>query len=257
LRRFGWDGVAGGLNFKGMYKRKRGLSQFQVATLVALWCARPVALLAQGYSLDVVGYYNIELSRGDNLIANQLDDGVGNHLADIFPQEVPTGSTFTEWNSTTDSLMPISTYNGSTWSINYALAQDGTGGVFNSPIAATLTVVGTVENFNVETGEYTFAPPARGIGTYLLCTAAALGEVTFQEIVGRDPVASDFVKIWDASTQTYTTTTYNGVSWDNGVPTLNVGQSAYFGLAASTPEPSSLVLIALGAGCWLYHRRRR
>jgi hypothetical protein len=230
----------------------KALKTLKIAALVFLCAAQPLSVLAQS------GYVSINISAGDNLIANQLDDGNGNTLNDVFANGgVITGSTFTEFNSSLNALMPLSTFNGTTWSINYPLGPNGIGGVLNSPSTTTLVTSGTIENYNASTMQYTFVPPTRGMGTYLLSLAAPLNEATFQEIVGRDPMAGDFVQILNPATQTYVTTTYNGTTWDNGTPILGQDQSAYFNLGViRAPEPASLALMALGAASFYAFRRR-
>jgi hypothetical protein len=231
----------------------KALKTLKIAALVSLCAAQPLSVLAQS------GYVSINISAGDNLIANQLDDGNGNTLSDVFANGgVITGSTFTEWNSSLNALMPLSTFNGTTWSIDYTLAPNGIGGVLNSPSTTTLVTSGTIENYDSDTMQYTFVPPTRGMGTYLLSLAAPLGEATFEEIVGRDPMAGDFVRILNPITQTYTTTTYNGTTWDNGTPILGQDQSAYYSLGVvQAPEPASLALMGLGAASFYMFRRRK
>jgi hypothetical protein len=207
-------------------------------------------------SSNAVGYINLTIYAGDNLIANQLDDTVGNTLDDIFatgPGDLLTGSTFTEWDPTSDQLLPASVFNGTSWSINYGLSPNGVGGVLNSPANTTVTFVGDVVNFNIQPGGgYTFVPPLLGPGTYLLAMAAPLTG-TFEQVIGSDPIAGDSVETLDASTQTYSTTTFNGTTWNNGTPSLAVDEAAYFDLVV--PEPSMFALTGLGAGILLICRR--
>ena len=44
------------------------------------------------YSLNIVGYVNVELPTGYNLVANPLDDGNGNVSSNLVPLSLPTGS---------------------------------------------------------------------------------------------------------------------------------------------------------------------
>jgi hypothetical protein len=70
-------------------------------------------------------------------------------------------------------------------------------------------------------------------------------DATFYDVVGRDPVDGDSVTLLDAATQTYTTTTFEDGSWNNGDPSLDVGESAFFNLEA-VPEPGVYGLIGVG-----------
>jgi hypothetical protein len=96
------------------------------------------------YSPGIVGYINQPLYSGNNYIANQLSTG-DNSLDTIFqPGVVPEGTTFTEWNPTTQALLPASTYDTVTgWSINYTLTY-GEGGLLNTPSLFTNTFTGGV-----------------------------------------------------------------------------------------------------------------
>lgn len=44
------------------------------------------------YSLNVVGYVNVPLANGYNLVANPLDDGKGNNSSNLVPATLPIGS---------------------------------------------------------------------------------------------------------------------------------------------------------------------
>lgn len=93
---------------------------------------------------QIVGYLNLQISAGDNLLANQFSDGEGDLLNDDFTQGVLAGSTFTEWNAATSQFLPTSVFNGTSWSINYDFPPDETGAVFNSPASTTITLAGGV-----------------------------------------------------------------------------------------------------------------
>jgi hypothetical protein len=64
---------------------------------------------AQVYSLNVVGYINITLKPGYNLIANQLVNGT-NGLGQVFPSNTPEGATLFKWNFATQSFRPADTF---------------------------------------------------------------------------------------------------------------------------------------------------
>jgi hypothetical protein len=220
--------------------------------------ASSLAAQAQVVGNNVVGYINLQISTGDNLIANQLGASPDNTLDNVLYQGVLAGSTFSEWDPVHNQLLPASIYDGSTWSINYIFGPDGTGGVLNSPTTTIVTTVGDVVNFQVDGPlGYTFVPPNRGPGTYLLALAAPVQEIsTFQNIVGRAPFAGESVITLDGPSQMYATNSFNGTSWSDGDPILAVGKSAYFDLEA-VPEPSTVALCGLGVGTmWILRRRK-
>ena len=231
----------------------------KIASFSALAAMAMSAWSQNVYSLNGVGYINLTIYAGDNLIANQLSESPDNTLNTIFANTagVLSGSTFSEWNPAANQLLPLSVFDGTSWSINYCLSPNGVGGVLDSPANTAVTLVGDIVNFDITPGGgggYTFVPPARGPGTCLLSVAAPLVGATFEQVIGSDPIAGDSVETLDAGTQTYTTTTFNGTAWDDGAPSLAIDEAAYFTLV---PEPSTFALAGLGAGILLMCKRKK
>jgi hypothetical protein len=201
-----------------------------------------VSAYSQTYPRNIVGYYKLMLYPGDNLIANQLSFS-NNTLNAIFQPGVPEGATFTGWNPSSQQYLPTSVYDINTgWSINYELGF-GQGGLLHSPATFTNTFAGSVwPGFN---GIDPFVPPlVTDSGTLLLSCYIPIAPATFHDVVGRDPLNGESVTLLDAVSQISTTTFENGV-WDNGTPTLNVGQSAFFNLEP-VPEPAVYNLVGAG-----------
>ena len=206
----------------------------------------PTSLSAQIYSQNIVGYFNLVLQAGDNLIANQFDNGRSNTLNSLFAQGTPEGATFTEWDSSGLTYMPLSTYSAdSGWSINYTLGY-GQGGLLNTPTNFTNTFAGSVwPGFNFSLSLPNFGQPAiTDAGEFLLSCLIPIN-ANFFEVVGRDPQEGESVSLLDASSQNYWTTTFENGSWSNGDPMLDGGKSAMFTLEA-TPEPNGLCLLSCG-----------
>jgi PEP-CTERM motif len=200
------------------------------------------------YSGNIVGYINQPLYPGTNYIANQLANG-DNSLKTIFqPSSLLEGTTFTEWNPTTQSFLAPSTYDTTTgWSINYTLTY-GQGGVLVNPdslFVETNTFTGSVwPGFNPISE--TFTPPlVTGSGLMMLSCYVPIADATFYDVVGRDPLDGDSVTLLDPTTQNYTTTTFDNGSWNNGAPLLGVNESAFFDLV-SVPEPGVYALAGVG-----------
>jgi hypothetical protein len=202
-----------------------------------------VSANSQTFSQGVVGYINQPLYAGDNLIANQLSFS-NNTLNAIFQPGVPEGATFTGWNPLSQQYLPASVYDINTgWSINYEL-DFGQGGLFHSPVTFTNTFAGAV--WPGYDGIDPFVPPlVTDSGTLLLSCYIPIAPATFFDVVGRDPQNGESVTLLDAVSQISTTTTFENGVWDNGTPTLNIGQSAFFNLEP-VPEPAVYNLVGAG-----------
>ena len=126
-----------------MKTQQKGYLMKQQPKVNSLLCVFAIALFAFEYDAGaIVGYYNLSIYAGDNLIANQLDPsgGLGNAPLDVvFPTTnpaIPDGTTFTEWDPIANMYLPTSTYNSvSGWDINYNFNTfaSGAGAVLNSP----------------------------------------------------------------------------------------------------------------------------
>ena len=227
-------------------------------TILAVWliCSSAVTTVLAQTTLNIVGYYNAVLQPGDNLVANQLISQPDNTLDTVLTGVLP-GTSFTQWDPVHNQFSPLSIFDGHSWSINYNWNPvDGMGAVINSPNLDTNTFVGEVyQNASHPVGDPLFGfwdGPPRSAGRYLLQDQDPI-QATFAMVVGRDPLAGESVTTLNALTQTYSITTFNGVGWDNGTPSLAVGQAAYFTLLV--PEPSVIALAALGS-LLILHRRR-
>ena len=218
---------------------------------------------AQIFRDEIIGYYNLALSAGDNLIANQLLNPGGNSLNNLFAIGTPQGATFTKWNAATQAYLPISTYDAdSGWSINYDLNL-GEGGLLHTPTDFDNTFVGYYwPEFNYAEP---FTPPViSGSGLFLLASCVPFSSATFNDVVGRSPYAGEYVQLLDALTQTTTITTFSDGAWTQGDPLLNAGQAAFFHLgeapalgAPPIPEPSTYALFGLGLVAWGWRVVRR
>ena len=216
------------------------------------------SLTAQIYSSNIVGYINLPIYAGNNFVANQLDNSAGDTLNVLFQNNIPEGSTFTEWDSSQLLFLPVSTYDTNNgWSINYQLTFGG-GGLFNSPSTFTNTFIGSVWPGFVPPG--TFTPPLiSNNGLALISSYVPLDPTTFYDVMGRQPAEGDYVEILNALSQVETTTTFHNGAWDNGTPLLGVGESAFFGEdgISAVPEPGSVGLFGAGAlGLALFRRFR-
>jgi hypothetical protein len=232
------------------------------ATLVLLMLAASAAHASDPVSLNIVGYANTRFYPGDNLIANQFIQ-FDNSLNTVLTNGTAAGSTLTMWDSVANTFLPLSLFDGTTWSINYTL-NPGQGALLNSPVMATNVFVGTVPIYtNILSGDPFLAGtgwhPNYPNGLHLLSVPepmTASGDNLFHFVTDRSPLDGEWIRTLDPSTQTYRTTTYHtGSGWDNGDPAVDVGQAAWFGLGpVAVPEPSTSAL-ALSVGLPLLFRR--
>ena len=172
-----------------------------------------------------------------------------NHLSALFPS-VPNGTTVTLYNSGQQTFGSTSTYNtGTGWSLNLPL-NPGTGAFLDlfttSPF--TNTFVGTELNHDGTPlpGGGLPSPFSGPSGLYLLgdkSPVQSTGNDIFLHVLGRLPKPGEQIFLWNTAIQLYNASTYRADGTWDVVPTLNVGEAAFFNLV---PEPPAAVLGLLG-----------
>jgi hypothetical protein len=106
--------------------------------------------MAQVYSLNVVGYYNVTVKSGKTLIANQLNTGSGATLNDIGlvlpnPPDNALVLKFKNNDYTTDIAVSGAWYDNGTGNPSTTKLAPGEGFFYDNPLAdTTLTFVGEV-----------------------------------------------------------------------------------------------------------------
>lgn len=198
----------------------------------ALLAAGLLASSAQSnvYSLNIVGYVNLSLTNGLNLVANPLDlDGTGtnNTIASVVGTNFPNLTKVYAFNSGSGSYVSA-TYSSSsaTWlgGANVAAAmQPGAGFFIQIPASATLPQTLTlVGNVLVGTNSTQIAPAYQILGSKLPVGGGLVSAL------GYAPANLDKTYQWVPASQTYGSAhTYSaGTStWlGGGEPTLNVGE---------------------------------
>jgi len=201
----------------------------------ALSAAGIAASLAQSnvYSLNVVGYVNIPLVSGFNMIANPLDlDGTGlnNNVNTVFSNSLPSGSTVYAFSGGAYAN-PAASYStkggwgGGVAAVNAAL-QPG-GGVFvNVPSAVTVTAVG-----NVLQGALSQAY----VAGFTMLSSKVPQTGLLQTDLGYVPASGDLIYKFNAAGQTYNNpansySTKGG--WAPSQPTINVGEAFFLSSSA-------------------------
>jgi hypothetical protein len=99
-----------------------------------------VGTQAQVYSVNVVGYVNLDLPAGFSLIANQLDNGSGNLVPDVLAG-APEGTVVYKW-TTTGYVQ--NTLDFGEWTFADMTLAPGEGAFVLLPSATTVTLVGEV-----------------------------------------------------------------------------------------------------------------
>lgn len=145
------------------------------------------------YSSNVVGYVNLDLVAGWNMVANPLDAGV--NTLNTLMQGVPDGSQAAKFQN--GAWTEVSAYDElfGEWEIDYTI-NPGEGFFINLPEAYTVTFVG-----EVKAGEHSVALPAGwsmvGSPTPVAGTLADIGLVS--------PAVSDGDQMfaWSSAAQRY------------------------------------------------------
>jgi hypothetical protein len=192
------------------------------------------------YSLNVVGYVNISLTNGYQMIANQLDaDGTGtnNTLATVFGTALPNLTQVLSWDPVAQTF-DVSTYRtstsafaGNTAGVTATGIQMGQGVFVNLPAAAaatTVTTVGTV----MQAGAGVPAVLPQG---YSLVSSQAPIAGGVKSTLGYPAGNLDQILTWDIPSQSYTLSTYRASTglFTGGEPQIAVGQSFFAKVAAA------------------------
>ena len=222
---------------------------FRLAALVCFLVAGVGNVSAQVYGPYIYGYWNCVFMTGSNLFNNPCQSG-SNALSQLFPNSpysgaTPEGTTVSLWNPTTSSFASTSTFTNGSWSINMILPP-GTGALVFAPSAFTNTIFGYVlgHDGSPVTNEAGFAFPPPPVfsgpnGVYLLGDKAPVvgntGTNIFVNILGRLPYTGEQVASLSG------TSTYLGHGMWDLVPTLDVGEAAFFNIK-SERAPSLTII---------------
>lgn len=182
----------------------------------AALAAGAVTASAQVYSANVVGYINITLKPGYNLIANQLTNG--NNNVNIVLTNLPASmdnSTINAFDNATQNFTPAQTwYNGVGWvdpdfNSSSLTITPGKGYFLNNAGAqVTVTLIGEVPQGTTAT------PIGTGLGMYASVPPVVSGFTT-NGFPGTDNMT---YQLFDATIQNYTQalTYFAGVGWVDG-----------------------------------------
>lgn len=231
------------IDFNDIWRTHRNINTQNIMRTKVLLLAAAVGMvgigssMAQVYSANAVGFYNVGLQGGYSLIANQLNNG-DNNLNVILP-DVPVDSFMLKWDAANQTFGAVDTFYGQPdgWlDDNFAPSSTtlgpGEGAFINLPAgsSATLTFVGEV--------------PQGSLSTPLVPGYQILSQLTPQSIgfgaTGMPAGVDDFVLFWLPGSQSYgNTATYYGEpdGWldDNFAPadpTPAIGEAVFYNRAA-------------------------
>jgi len=196
------------------------------------------------YSLNVVGYINIPLVEGFQLVANQLDyDGTGtnNTTSNILGTGLPVNSAVYTWNGSGYNIATLALAKGTTnaaWSKNYTL-NPGQGAWLSIPSgglkgsSSNLITVGQVDQGGLVNPNLN---PAGGFSLLSSMVPLAGGLTT---VLGYNPQDGDVVYQWDIATQAYNISSYvkakggTTYSWSPKEPTLAISEGFWLNSTSS------------------------
>jgi hypothetical protein len=183
---------------------------------------------AQVYSQNIVGYINVPLNTGFNLVANQLDlDGTGtnNSIYTTVGTNLPSGTFLYAWNGTGFTSSKLNALGK--WLTNNQIITNavnpGAGFFLDVAAPTNVTFVG-----NVITGTNTYAVPA---GFQVLSPSGPVAG-TLDTTNGYTPTKGDFIYVFNGSG--YNSHKYSGTAWLSGDPQIAVGQAVFFDSASNT-----------------------
>jgi hypothetical protein len=174
------------------------------------------------YSVNAVGYVNTALIKGYNLISNPLDNKAtgGNVIKSLFAGSA-AGTQIFKFDSATSkySLAAVDDFTGEIVgdAANLTLVP-GEGVFILAPAAATVTFVGEVPAGNLSN------PIPKGFSIRSSQVPQA-GTVT---ALGYVPEEGDQINVFDEATQKYVVHGFEFGEWSGGVPSLGVGEAAFF-----------------------------
>jgi len=181
---------------------------------------------AQVYSANIVGYANVVLQGGYNLICNPLDDGNGNNLTNLIKANLPAKSSVTTWNTGVQGYNGAINGAGGTWAANTVLPP-GMGFFVKNGTAASPAVTNTFVGSIPATGGTTTNALVNNftlVGSQMPYGAANLFTDPNINLVNSGLAGKSSVTTWNTGLQGY-----NGaVLFSAATPTaLTVGQAIF------------------------------
>jgi hypothetical protein len=181
------------------------------------------------YSVNVVGYINLSLPIGYSMIANQLDNGKGNKLAEVVPS-APEGSFFFKFNGV---AYDSSAFADGVWDDmgGVITLAPGEGGFMLMAEAGTVTLVGEVLQSPSTNGPPLTVPVPQG---YSVASSKVPQAGLLQTDLGFQPIEGGlFIFKYIPAQGAYATYSFADGSWDEE-PSFAVGESFFINSPAAT-----------------------
>jgi hypothetical protein len=189
---------------------------------------------AQVYSQNVVGYINLTLNEGFNMISAQLDlDGTGtnNTVNTVFGTNVPIGTVVYTWNGSSWVSDVLSLKSG-TWGAPNQALNPGMGAFVDIPTGAYGGSTGTVTiTGNVLQGSLV-NPNIPGPGYNVVSSMVPLSG-GLQTSLGYTPQPGDGVYLYTNNTYNFYAFSLKSSTWTPSEPQITVGQGFWLDSATS------------------------
>ncbi len=177
------------------------------------------ASFGQVYSVNAVGYVNLNIGTGFTMIANPLI-ATNNTIGSLMPS-IPDFSNLYKWNESTHGF-DVATYFFGSWDLPNVTLNPGEGAFLNTSTAFTLTFVGDVSQGNL-TNNVPALFSIRGSQVPQTGLVSALGLTV-----------GDFDNLykWNTVSQGFDVYTYFFGSWTPSEPSIAVGESFFLNSGA-------------------------
>lgn len=179
--------------------------------------------MAQVYSVNAVGYINVDLCPGYSIIANQLDAGAGNNTVGKLLTGVPDGTVVNKFNSATGTYS-VNSYEFGDWTNPAETLAPGEGAFIKVPSASKVTFVGEVPQGTLST------PLVAG---FQIVSSQVPQSGALDTVLGFPAADGDTVYLFDCATQNYVIKSYEFGEWAGGAPVPKVGEGFFVKKAAA------------------------
>jgi hypothetical protein len=179
--------------------------------------------MAQVYSVNAVGYINVDLCAGYSIIANQLDAGAGNNTVGKLLVGVPDGTVVNKFNSATGTY-GVNTFEFGDWTNPAETLAPGEAAFIKVPTAAKVTFVGEVP-------QGTLTIPL--VAGFQMVASKVPQTGALDTVLGFPVVDDDVVYQFDCPTQNYKITSYEFGAWSGAAPAPKVGEGFFVKKAAA------------------------